>query len=78
MSDEVKNGTETVIAQAPSNERRKFLRRGGALTGAALMSLVPDAIRQAGRGPAPIVNGLVASAGDASPSAISRLTVNAP
>ena len=46
MSDEVKNGTETVIAQAPSDERRKFLRRGGALTGAALMSLVPDAIRQ--------------------------------
>ena len=38
MSDEVKHGTETVIAQAPSDERRKFLRRGGALTGAALMA----------------------------------------
>ena len=35
-----------VIAQAPRDQRREFLRRGGALTGAALMSLVPDAIRQ--------------------------------
>src|SRR4051794_32959930 len=46
MSDEAKNANETTTVEAASDKRREFLRRGGALTGAALMSLVPDAIRQ--------------------------------
>src|SRR6478736_5228049 len=45
MSDEVKGEPEAIETPA-ANKRREFLRRGGALTGAALMSLVPDAIRQ--------------------------------
>src|SRR4051812_35678233 len=45
MNDEAKTGKTTIIT-TPSDTRREFLRRGGALTGAALMSLVPDAIRQ--------------------------------
>src|SRR3982751_1277413 len=45
MNDEAKNGKTTVITRG-ADTRREFLRRGGALTGAALMSLVPDAIRQ--------------------------------
>src|SRR6478736_6552035 len=44
MSDEVKGEPEAIETPA-ANKRREFLRRGGALTGAALMSLVPDAIR---------------------------------
>src|SRR6478736_2166033 len=45
MSDEVKGEPEAIETPA-ANKRREFLRRGGALTGAALMSLVPDAVRQ--------------------------------
>src|SRR6478735_6615908 len=45
MSDEVKGEPEAIETPA-ANKRREFLRRGGALTGAAIMSLVPDAIRQ--------------------------------
>src|SRR5580765_8338367 len=49
MNDEVKHETTVVdaVAENPdSAKRREFLRRGSVLTGAALMSLVPDAIRQ--------------------------------
>ena len=45
MSDEVKQEPQ-IVEQPDSSKRREFLRRGGALTGAALMSLVPDAVRQ--------------------------------
>src|SRR3954470_8845207 len=45
MSDEVKGEPEAIETPA-ANKRREFLRRGGALTGAAIMSLVPDAVRQ--------------------------------
>jgi nitrate/nitrite transport system substrate-binding protein len=45
MSEETTNATGEVITTS-SNERREFLRRGSALTGAAIMGLVPDAIRQ--------------------------------
>ena len=45
MSNVAKRGTK-VVEQPGSNTRREFLRRGGVLTGAALMSLVPDAVRQ--------------------------------
>jgi nitrate/nitrite transport system substrate-binding protein len=45
MNDEVKHET-TVVEQPDSTKRREFLRRGSALTGAALMSLVPDSVRQ--------------------------------
>jgi nitrate/nitrite transport system substrate-binding protein len=45
MSDEAKNGTEEIIVASHSEKRREFLRRGSALTGAAIMSLVPDAVR---------------------------------
>src|SRR6478736_1605354 len=44
MSDEVKGEPEAIETPA-ANKRREFLRRGGALTGAALMSLVPNAVR---------------------------------
>src|SRR5476649_1992543 len=44
MDDEGKHETEVVVQ--PDSTRREFLRRGSALTGAAIMSLVPDAIRQ--------------------------------
>ena len=45
MSDEAKREAR-IIEQPDRSRRREFLRRGGALTGAALMSLVPDAVRQ--------------------------------
>jgi hypothetical protein len=45
MSGEVKGEPEAIETPA-ANKRREFLRRGGALTGAAIMSLVPDAVRQ--------------------------------
>ncbi len=46
MSDEPKkNGTAEVVVQPHRDQRREFLRRGSALTGAAIMTLVPDAIR---------------------------------
>ena len=45
MNDEAKHETAE-IEQPDSDKRREFLRRGSALTGAALMSLVPDAVRQ--------------------------------
>ncbi|MBI3057598.1 MAG: nitrate ABC transporter substrate-binding protein, partial [Betaproteobacteria bacterium] len=45
MSDEMKREAQ-IIEQPESSKRREFLRRGGVLTGAALMSLVPDAVRQ--------------------------------
>ena len=46
MSDETKRETgKNEPAQEPG--RRNFLRQGGALTGAALMSLVPAGVRQA-------------------------------
>src|SRR3954467_15128814 len=45
MSDDIKH--ENAAIEVPdSDKRREFLRRGSVLTGAALMSLVPDAIRQ--------------------------------
>ena len=45
MSDEVK--CESPAIEHPDrSERREFLRRGSALTAAALMSLVPDTVRQ--------------------------------
>lgn len=45
MSGEVKRVSR--VSEPPdSGKRREFLRRSGALTGAALMSLVPDAVRQ--------------------------------
>ena len=49
MSDganhEIKTGISTEVAVNADSERREFLRRGSLLTGAAIMSLVPDAIR---------------------------------
>ena len=49
MSDganhEIKTGISTDVAVNADSERREFLRRGSLLTGAAIMSLVPDAIR---------------------------------
>ena len=51
MSDganhEINTGTQPEVAVNADSERREFLRRGGLLTGAAIMSLVPDAIRSA-------------------------------
>src|SRR5438309_5615324 len=45
MNDEIKH--ETAVIEVPdSDNRREFLRRGSVLTGAAIMSLVPDAVRQ--------------------------------
>ncbi len=46
MRDETKRETGEA-GQARSTGRRNFLRQGGALTGAALMSLVPAGVRQA-------------------------------
>jgi nitrate/nitrite transport system substrate-binding protein len=51
MSDEakdaIKTGMPTAVGTQTDGERREFLRRGSLLTGAAIMSLVPDAIRSA-------------------------------
>ena len=44
MSDEIKHDNAGNV-QIESDTRRDFLRRGSALTGAAIMSLVPDAVR---------------------------------
>jgi len=46
MTDETKNESGENVVQPDSDKRREFLRRGSLLTGAAIMSLVPDAIRQ--------------------------------
>src|SRR3954467_4067837 len=45
MSDDIKHESE-IIAVPDSDKRREFLRRGSVLTGAGVMSLVADAIRQ--------------------------------
>ena len=45
--DGIQTGIQTDIAVNADHERREFLRRGSLLTGAAIMSLVPDAIRNA-------------------------------
>ena len=47
MKDEAKHGNTTAATAVERDTRREFLRKGGALTGAALMSLVPDAVRNA-------------------------------
>src|SRR5882757_7265813 len=44
MDEEAKH--DAVVVSEPDTQRREFLRRGSALTGAAIMSLVPDAVRQ--------------------------------
>ena len=46
MNDETKSETgKEVVVHPDSSDRREFLRRGSALTGAAIMSLVPDSVR---------------------------------
>ena len=45
MNDKEKSGTQAAVVQPCSDKRREFLRRGSVLTGAAIMTLVPDAIR---------------------------------
>ena len=44
-NNEINSGMQTGVAVNADSERREFLRRGSLLTGAAIMSLVPDAIR---------------------------------
>jgi nitrate/nitrite transport system substrate-binding protein len=44
-NNEINTGIQTEVAANADSERREFLRRGSLLTGAAIMSLVPDAIR---------------------------------
>jgi len=44
-NNEINTGMHTEVAANADSERREFLRRGGLLTGAAIMSLVPDSIR---------------------------------
>jgi nitrate/nitrite transport system substrate-binding protein len=44
-NNEINTGIQTEIAANADSERREFLRRGSLLTGAAIMSLVPDSIR---------------------------------
>ena len=44
-NNEINTGIQTEVAANADSERREFLRRGSLLTGAAIMSLVPDSIR---------------------------------
>jgi len=44
-NNEINTGIQTEVAASADSERREFLRRGSLLTGAAIMSLVPDSIR---------------------------------